>query len=72
MGEVYRARDPKLQRQIALKILRANDTPLATDGRQRLLREARAVAALSHPNVLAVFDVAKRRSPRASAACRTS
>jgi len=62
MGEVYRARDPKLQRQIALKILRT-DGPLATEGRQRLLREARAVAALSHPNVLAVFDVGEVAEP---------
>ena len=62
MGEVYRVRDPKLQRQIALKILRT-DGPLATEGRQRLLREARAVAALSHPNVLAVFDVGEVAEP---------
>ncbi len=62
MGEVYRARDPKLQRYIALKILRA-DGALATNGRTQLLREARAVAALSHPNVLAVFDVGEVAEP---------
>jgi len=62
MGEVYRAHDPKLQRSIALKVLRS-DGSLATSGRARLLREARAVAALSHPNVLAVFDVGEVAEP---------
>jgi serine/threonine-protein kinase len=56
MGEVYRARDPKLARTIALKVLRV-DRAADADGSARLLREARAVAALTHPNVLAVFDV---------------
>ncbi len=62
MGEVYRAFDPKLQRQIAIKIVRS-DGPLATDGTRRVLREARAVAALSHPNVLAIFDAGEVTEP---------
>ena len=64
MGEVYRARDPKLARLVALKILRA-DAGLGSDGAAaaRLLREARAVAALSHANVLAVFDVGEVQEP---------
>jgi WD40 repeat protein len=56
MGEVYRARDPRLGRDVAVKVLPAE---VAGD-KQRLgffEREARAVAALSHPNILTVFDV---------------
>ena len=56
MGEVYRARDAKLHRDVALKILPA---ALAIDpaARTRFEREAQAVAALSHPNILGIFDV---------------
>jgi eukaryotic-like serine/threonine-protein kinase len=56
MGEVYRARDPRLNRDVALKILPA---AVAADPsrRQRFEIEARAVAALSHPNIVAVYDV---------------
>jgi len=56
MGEVYRARDPRLGRDVAIKILPDH---LATDrdALARFEREARAIAALSHPNILAVFDV---------------
>ena len=56
MGEVYRARDTKLNRDVALKILPA---ALAADpgARTRFEREAQAVAALSHPNILGIFDV---------------
>jgi serine/threonine protein kinase len=55
MGEVYRARDSKLDRHVAIKVLPAqlaeNAAALA-----RFEREAKAVAALSHPNILAIFD----------------
>ncbi len=55
MGEVYRARDPRLGRTVALKTIRAaGSDPAAT---QRLMTEARAVAALSHPNIAHVYDV---------------
>src|SRR5271154_1657711 len=56
MGEVYRARAPRLARDVALKILPAE---VANDPmrRQRFELEARAVAALSHPNIVAVYDV---------------
>ena len=55
MGEVYRARDSKLDREVAVKVL---PTSLARDpaALARFEREAKAVAALSHPNILAVHD----------------
>ena len=56
MGEVYRARDPRLGREVAVKVLPAEVARSA----QRLARfehEARAVAALNHPNILTIFDV---------------
>lgn len=55
MGRVYRARDDRLQRSVALKLLR----PDRAEGEAgaRLLREARAAAALDHPNTVAVYDV---------------
>src|SRR5688572_7586202 len=56
MGEVYRARDARLGRDVAVKVLPANVTN-DPDRRARFEREARAVAALSHPNILAIFDV---------------
>jgi serine/threonine protein kinase/Tfp pilus assembly protein PilF len=56
MGEVYRARDTRLGRDVAIKVLPAE---FAEDPERlrRFEQEARAVAALSHPNVLAVYDV---------------
>ena len=55
MGEVYRARDAKLNRDVAIKVLpeRLAQDPAAL---ARFEREAHAVAALSHPNILAIFD----------------
>src|SRR6185503_15272351 len=59
MGEVYAAYDPELDRKIAVKLLRARGHGAAAlaDGRTRLLREAQAIARLSHPNVVVVYDV---------------
>ena len=54
MGVVYKAFDPDLDRKVALKLLLGQATPQA---RTRLLREAQAMAKLSHPNVVPVFDV---------------
>ncbi|MCY1019648.1 serine/threonine-protein kinase [Pyxidicoccus sp. MSG2] len=58
MGVVYAAYDPDLDRKVALKLLRVTsaDTDLEA-GRTRLLREAQAMARVSHPNVIPVFDV---------------
>lgn len=55
MGIVYEAYDPQLERRLALKVLRA-DATLAADGAARLVDEARAMAKLSHPNVLTVYE----------------
>jgi serine/threonine protein kinase len=56
MGEVYRARDPRLDRDVAIKVLPA-DVCGHPQALARFEREAKAVAALSHPNILAIFDV---------------
>ena len=57
MGEVYAAYDPELNRKIAIKLLRARADAATAGGRTRLLREAQAIARLSHPNVVVVYDV---------------
>ncbi|HEY3204678.1 MAG TPA: protein kinase [Thermoanaerobaculia bacterium] len=56
MGEVYKARDPRFQRDVAIKVLPAS---LASDGDRlrRFEQEARAAGALNHPNILAVHDL---------------
>ncbi len=62
MGVVYDAWDPRLDRRVALKLLRARPQRTA-EGRARLQREARAIAALSHPHVVAVYDVGSATLP---------
>jgi tetratricopeptide (TPR) repeat protein len=57
MGVVYAAYDPELDRRVALKLLRPEGGGDVSEGRARLLREAQAIARLSHPNVIAVHDV---------------
>ncbi|MCE9578894.1 MAG: serine/threonine protein kinase [Deltaproteobacteria bacterium] len=64
MGRVYLARDPALGREVAIKVLRPEiDDPTrplqAEIARQRLAREAQAMARLAHPNVIAVFEVGR-------------
>ena len=56
MGEVYRARDPRLGREVAVKVIR-DGGEASPERRRRFEDEARAVATLSHPNVLTVHDV---------------
>jgi eukaryotic-like serine/threonine-protein kinase len=55
MGEVYRARDSRLNRDVAIKVLR-DEGASSPERRSRFEREARAVAALNHPNIVAVYD----------------
>lgn len=55
MGEVYRARDSRLNRDVAVKILRTEGAG-SSDLRSRFEREARSVAGLNHPNIVAVYD----------------
>src|SRR5271167_3847162 len=56
MGEVYRARDPRLDREVAIKVLPAS---LSADIslKQRLEREAKAISKLSHPHICTLYDI---------------
>src|SRR5438874_10952387 len=58
MGEIYRARDPRLGRDVAIKVL---PTAFSADADRlyRFEQEARAAAALNHPNILAVHDIGR-------------
>src|SRR5512139_2605854 len=66
MGEVYRARDPRLGRDVAIKVLPA-EVGADPERLSRFEREARAVAALNHPNILTVFDVGTHLAGEAAA-----
>jgi len=59
MGEVYRARDARLGREVALKILPA-EFAANPDRRRRFEQESRAAGALNHPNIVAVYDVGEQ------------
>ena len=56
MGEVYRARDTRLDRTVAIKILPAHLSDNA-EAKQRFEREARAISSLNHPNICTLHDV---------------
>src|SRR5438552_3707213 len=56
MGEVYKARDTRLGREVAIKLLRA-DKAAGPDRTARLLQEARAASALNHPHIITIYDV---------------
>jgi len=60
MGTVYRAHDDTLDRDVAVKVL--SGSGLGTEGRDRLLNEAQAIAKLSHPNIVSVFDAGEEDS----------
>ena len=53
MGEVYRARDVRLERDVAIKLLTGGQD----DGAERLLREARNASALNHPNICTLHEI---------------
>lgn len=58
MGEVYLARDPELKRDVALKVL-LPQVVQDPERRDRLMREARAAAALKHPNITTIYEIGK-------------
>ncbi len=58
MGEVYKARDTRLDRPVAIKVL-PSDVSSSQEQRQRFEREARAISKLSHPHICALFDVGR-------------
>src|SRR5256712_6221266 len=61
MGEVYRARDPRLGRDVAIKVLPPNFSGDA-DRLRRFEQEARAASALNHPNILTIYDVGQHEA----------
>ena len=71
MGEVYQARDARLDRIVAIKVLAERFTadPLR---RERLEREARAVAALNHPHICSFHDVGHAEAPESAGSCSRS
>jgi TolB-like protein len=58
MGEVYRARDVRLRRDVALKVIAASSDE---EARRRVLSEARAAAAVSHPNICQIFEIGEEQ-----------
>src|SRR5262245_59562711 len=55
-GEVYRARDSRLKRDVAIKVLSAQSAAEA-ERQKRFLKEAEAASSLNHPNILSIFDI---------------
>ncbi len=60
MGEVYRAHDSRLDRIVAIKVLPASFSA-DRERLQRFAQEARAAAALNHPNILSIFDIGEEQ-----------
>ncbi len=56
MGEVYRARDTRLDRQVAIKVLAAHLSS-SPELKQRMEREARAISSLNHPHICQLYDI---------------
>ena len=59
MGEVYRARDTRLQRTVAIKLVR-RELARHSDFRERFQREARAISALNHPHICSLYDIGEQ------------
>ena len=66
MGEVYKARDTRLERVVALKVIQGAFAA-SPEMRERFEREARAISALDHPNICILYDVSHLRIGDASA-----
>jgi eukaryotic-like serine/threonine-protein kinase len=64
MGEVYRARDTRLEREVAVKVL-ARDLTSSQIARERFQREARTIAGLHHPHICAIYDVGETQEHQA-------
>src|SRR5947207_10953897 len=63
MGVVFRALDPSIGRDVAIKIIRFGEVPNAEQRgkqRERLFREARSAGILSHPNIITIYDMAEQ------------
>src|SRR6185295_3577406 len=56
MGEIYKARDPRLNRFVAIKVLAPN-LSRDDDRRRRFFQEAQAASALNHPNIITIYDI---------------
>jgi len=61
MGEVYRARDPRLSRDVAIKIL-PDDATADAGALARLRVEAQAASALNHPHILTIYEIGRARA----------
>src|SRR6266702_2302078 len=66
MGEVYLAEDPRIHRQVAIKVVRSEVTPYphgdtSQDAARLFLREAKAIARLDHPHILPLFDYGEEK-----------
>jgi serine/threonine protein kinase len=71
MGEVYKARDTRLERAVAVKVLpqRLSASP---EARQRFEREARTISQLSHPHICALYDVGREGETESPSRSRSS
>jgi serine/threonine protein kinase len=63
MGEVYRAHDPDLDREVVLKVIALPDPEKNTEWRQRFKREVQAAARLNHPHIVTIYDVGLEHEP---------
>lgn len=63
LGDVYRAKDLVLDREVAIKAVRSDNLLTASSTPDLFLKEAKIIAALDHPNILTIFDVVKQNDP---------